>query len=333
MSRPGRPRFLTSVVTSAAAVAVLAGVAVQPDVLDRLTGTEAAAPASDSSDWSDDTAAEQLRQDQCLMADVLRLGGPSMAATAQDGLNQPPDKLHALADREHWEDTPLAVAYQRDKDAASKELDALNSRLGEWGKPLDGLEQPGGFDSVADWRDPPGSIGSEEDDFHTQTGLTSWVADRFWKSEGDFYEDPTPKADAKTLKAVTDLGTPLYGDKPYDPELPPGEWQRQYEEQRAFEGLFDTFNGKGADDARLFLSSGGFPRTAPEPGTAEHRIAVEDLKTRYASCAWRDPIDPNKVLDGMADTAASEWQREISSQAGWLTTASRASRSCSGLFR
>ncbi|MDG9707788.1 ricin-type beta-trefoil lectin domain protein [Streptomyces sp. DH10] len=315
MSRPGRPRILTSAVTSAAAVAVLAGVAVQPDVLDRLSGTEAAAPASDSSDWSDDTAAEQLRQDQCLMVDVLRLGGPSMAATAQDGLNQPPDKLHALANPEHWEDTPLAVAYQRDKDAAWKELDALNSRLGEWGKPLDGLEQPGGFDSLADWRDPPGSIGSDEDDFYTQTGLTSWVADRFWKREGDFYEDPTPKADAKTLKAVTDLGTPLYGDKPYDPDLPPGEWQRQYEERRAFEGLFDTFNGKGADDARLFLSSGGFPRTAPEPGTAEHRIAVEDLKTRYASCAWRDPIDPNKVLGGMADTAASEWQREISSQA------------------
>nr|WP_324608018.1 RICIN domain-containing protein [Streptomyces sp. NRRL S-455] len=296
-------------------MAVLAGLAVQPDVLNRLTGTKAAAPASGSSHWSDDTAAEQLRQDQCLMAEVLRLGGSSMAATAQDGLNQPPDKLHALANRDYWEDTPLAVAYQRDQDAAWKELDALNSRLGEWGKPLDGLEQPGGFDSLADWQDPPGSIGSEEDDFYAQTGLTSWVADKFWKDEGDFYEDPTPKADAKTLKAVTDLGTPLYGEKPYDPDLPPGEWQRQYEERRAFEGLFDTFDGKGADDARLFLSSGGFPRTAPEPGTAEHRIAVEDLKTRYASCAWRDPIDPNTVWGGMADTAASEWQREISSQA------------------
>ncbi|MFH9892397.1 RICIN domain-containing protein [Streptomyces luteogriseus] len=312
----GRPRFLTSVVASAAAVAVLAGGAVQSSAPDRLTGTQAAVPGAPSaSDWSDDTAAEQLRQDQCLMAEVLRLGGPSMAATAQDGLNQPPDKLHALADREHWEDTPLAVAFQRDKDAARKELDALNDQLAEWEKPLIGLEQPGGFDSLADWQDPPGSIGSDQDDFHKQTGLTSWVADKFWKDEGDFYEDSTPKADAKTLKVVTDLGGPLYGEKPYDPDLPNDERQRQYEEQRAFEGLFDTFNGKGADDARLFLASGGFPRTAPEPGTAEHRIAVEDLKSRYASCAWRDPIDPNGALGGMADTAASEWQREITSQA------------------
>nr|WP_190198653.1 RICIN domain-containing protein [Streptomyces djakartensis] len=248
------------------------------------------------------------------MAEVLRLGGPSMAATAQDGLNQPPDKLHALANRDYWEDTPLATAYQRDRDAAEKELDAAFALRDEWSKPLDGLETPGGF-TVAGFHWPPGGPGDEEEDFHSQTGLTQWIADRFWKHEGDFYEDPTPQADEKTLKAVTDLGTPLYGEKPYDPDLPPGEWQRQYEEQRAFEGLFDTFDGKGADDARLFLASGGFPRTAPEPGTAEHRIAVEDLKTRYASCAWRDPIDPSNVLGGMADTAASEWQREISSQA------------------
>ncbi|GGY22873.1 hypothetical protein GCM10010384_32400 [Streptomyces djakartensis] len=295
-------------------MAVLAGLAVQPGGLGRSTGSEAAPLANGSSHWSDDTAAEQLRQDQCLMAEVLRLGGPSMAATAQDGLNQPPDKLHALANRDYWEDTPLATAYQRDRDAAEKELDAAFALRDEWSKPLDGLETPGGF-TVAGFHWPPGGPGDEEEDFHSQTGLTQWIADRFWKHEGDFYEDPTPQADEKTLKAVTDLGTPLYGEKPYDPDLPPGEWQRQYEEQRAFEGLFDTFDGKGADDARLFLASGGFPRTAPEPGTAEHRIAVEDLKTRYASCAWRDPIDPSNVLGGMADTAASEWQREISSQA------------------
>ncbi|MFB8246763.1 ricin-type beta-trefoil lectin domain protein [Streptomyces sp. NPDC055952] len=314
LPRSGRPRLLTAVVTSAAAAAVLAGVAVQPGVLDQLTGTEAPAPAAGSSDWSDDTAAEQLRQDQCLMADVLRLGGPSMAATAQDGLNQPPDKLHALANRSHWEDTPLAAAYQRDKDAARKELDVVHGLRDQWAKPLSGLETPGGF-TVADFHWPPGGPGDEEKDFHTQTGLTQWIADRFWKAESDFYEDPTPQADAKTLKAVTDLGTPLYGEKTRDPGLPTDEWERQYQERRAFEGLLDTFDGKGADDARLFLASGGFPRTAPEPGTAEYRIAVEDLKSRYASCAWRDPIDPNKALDGITETATSEWQQEIASQA------------------
>ncbi|TWF85773.1 ricin-type beta-trefoil lectin domain protein [Streptomyces capillispiralis] len=249
------------------------------------------------------------------MSDVLRLGGPAMTAVARDGLNQPPDKLRELANRDYWEDTPLATAYTKDRDAASQELDALNSRRDAWAVPLDGLETPGGF-TVTGFHWPPGSPGDDEEDFYSQTGLTQWVADRFWKSEDDFYEDPTPLADEQTVKAVTDLGTPLYSEKPYDPSLPTDERERQYYEERAFADLTDGFPPASADDARLFLSYGGFPRTAPQPGTAEYRIAVEDLKARFASCAWRDPIDPSEVLGGIAGTAATEWQEEVAAQAG-----------------
>ncbi|WUN48805.1 ricin-type beta-trefoil lectin domain protein [Streptomyces sp. NBC_00306] len=285
--------------------------AVQPDVLNQFAA-QRTATASESEDWFEDTAAEQLRQDQCLMSDVLRLGGPSMAAVAQDGLNQPQDKLHELANREHWEDTPLAQAYNKDKEAASKELEAVHALRGTWKKPLDGLETPRGF-TDADFHWPPGSPGDGKDDFYGQTGLTKWTADRFWKSDSDFYEDPTPKADAATAKAVKDLGLPLYGKEP-DPQLP--EWNRQVAEHGAFDHLTDwSLEPTGADNARLFLASGGFPRTAPQPGTAEHRIAVEDFKTRFAACTWRDPIDPNKALGGISTTAATEWQQEIASQA------------------
>ncbi|MFF3518744.1 RICIN domain-containing protein [Streptomyces sp. NPDC002573] len=72
----------------------------------------------------------------------------------------------------------------------------------------------------------------------------------------------------------------------------------------------------GADNARLFLSSGGFPRTAPEPGSLEFRLAVEDLKTRFASCAWRTPVDPDKALGKEVAAASAEWQQEVASQAG-----------------
>ncbi|MFI9614556.1 RICIN domain-containing protein [Streptomyces sp. NPDC052023] len=312
--RPRWSRRWATPIIALGSFGLLATAGVQAELVNRLPGP-ASEPAAASHDWYDDTAAEQLRQDQCLMTDVLRLGGPAMFATAQDGLNQTPEKLHELADRQYWEETPLAAAYGKDREAYKKELDALHNRLRDWGKPLDGLSQPGGFDSLADWQDPPGSIGSEQDDFYTQTGLTTWIAERFWKDDGDFYEDPSPRADGATVGKVKEVGTPLYGRDP-DPGLPSDEWNRALEERAAFRYLADdSLHPTGADDARIFLASGGFARTAPEPGTAEYRIAVEDLKTRFAACAWRDPIDPNTVYGGISRAAAEEWQREVSSQA------------------
>ncbi|MFD4699521.1 nucleic acid/nucleotide deaminase domain-containing protein [Streptomyces niveus] len=248
------------------------------------------------------------------MSDVLRLGGPAMAGTAQTGLGQTPEQLRVLANRDHWEDTPLAVAYNKDQDAAGAELDAIDALHNSWKAPLVGLDNPPGFTQTSfQW--PPGTSNDGQKDFHSQTGLSDWVADQFWQNEWDFYEDPTPEADERTLGAVKTLGAPLYGTDP-DPDLPNNEWNRALAEQAAYEHLTDwPLEHPGADNARLFLASGGFARTAPLPGTPEHRIAVEDLKSRFAACAWRDPMDPSKVLGDVSATAAAEWQREISSQA------------------
>ncbi|GGU44077.1 hypothetical protein GCM10010289_75930 [Streptomyces violascens] len=311
--RSRRSTVLTSVITSVTALAVTAGLAIQPGLTDLGRGAEA---ASNSYAWNEDTSAEQLRQDQCLMADVLRLGGSSMAQSAQDGLNQPADKLHTLADRQYWQKTPLATAYQADRDGAAKQLDAMAAKQKEWKGPLSGLSAPAGFASVADFSDPPGTAGDGRQSFYDQTGLSRWIADRFWKAESDFYQDSTPTADAKTLQAIDAVGLPRYGTDPTSGGLSGEEWNRALAERSAFQWLRgDWLDKAGSDDARIFLASGGFPRTAPQPGTAEYRIAVEDLKSRFASCAWRDPLDPDKVLGGITDTAASEWQQEVAAQA------------------
>ncbi|MFD3660549.1 RICIN domain-containing protein [Streptomyces sp. NPDC058659] len=298
--------LLTPLTTAVTGLAVLGGLAVQPGAV-----TPRMATVGNDYDWYDETAAEELRQDQCLMADVLRVGGPAMAAVAQGGLDLPPEGLHTAADRKYWEDTPLATAFTKDKAAADKELADIYALRESWKKPVYGLTTPAGINN-ATFHWPPGV--SEGEDFHTQTGLTKWIADRFWKDEGDFYVDPTPKADEQTRKAVTDLGTPLYGTPP-NPQTST-DWYRDGAEHEGFKWLKEaTFEPTGADNARLFLASGGFPRKAPVPGSAEFRIAVEDMKTRYSTCAWRDAIDPNKVLGPVADTAAAEWQQEITSQA------------------
>nr|BFD88373.1 RICIN domain-containing protein [Streptomyces sp. Xyl84] len=302
---------MTSSVTSLVVLSVLGGLAVQSGPAHDLS----AKPAANSYDWYTDTAAEQLRQDQCLMSDVLRLGGSSMAAVAQNGLNQTPDQLHALANRQHWEDSPLATAFQQDQDAAGRELDDLFALRDSWAEPLKGLPIPGGFPD-GDFYQPPGVPGDDRKNFYEQTGLVDWVADRFWKHESDFYQDPTPKTDDRTLKAVDEQGAPLYGKEPDPVGTTPEEWGRILAEHDAFTWMHGVPGANaGADDARIFLSSGGFPRTVPQPGTAEYRIAVEDVKNRFAACAWRDPLDPDTALADATATAATEWQREITSQA------------------
>nr|WP_307626941.1 polymorphic toxin-type HINT domain-containing protein [Streptomyces turgidiscabies] len=247
------------------------------------------------------------------MADVLRLGGPAMSGTAQNALNQPADKLHLLADRQHWQDTPLNAAYESDRATGLKESEALSALRDGWKKPLQGMDNPAGF-TVTDFQWPPNGFDGKPT-FYGQTGLSRWISDRFWQHEETFYEDSTPVADAATGKAVKDLGTPLYGKDP-EPGPPWDEWDRALAEQAAFQWLNgSSIDPAGADDARIFLASGGFPRTAPQLAGPEYRIAVEDIKSRFAACAWRDPLDPNNVLDDVTATAAAEWQQEIAAQA------------------
>ncbi|MGW1623226.1 nucleic acid/nucleotide deaminase domain-containing protein [Streptomyces sp. NPDC002172] len=272
----------------------------------------ATANLADSYDGFDAAAAEQLRQDQCLMADALRIGGTSTVPLAQNALNQNADQLHTAADRDYWDGTPLSTAFKQDRDAIDAASDVLNTRLAAWQTPLDGLSFPANFATDAEFYWPPG-VSSTGGDFFDQVGYSKWLGEQWWKTEGDLYKDPTAQADDATVQAVKALGTPLYGT--VDPSLPTQQWQQAYAEHQAFEQLVSDYNGTGADDARIFLSSGGFPRTAAEPGSLEFRIAVEDLKSRFAACAWRNPIDPNKVLGQEVATASAEWQQELAAQA------------------
>ncbi|MFD7537868.1 RICIN domain-containing protein [Streptomyces sp. NPDC059819] len=296
---PGTRRspILTSAATSVTALAIAAGLAILPQALDLGGRTE---PVVDDDLWAYSGPEGQLRMDQCRMADVLRLGGPTMAQTAQDGLHLPADKLHALADRQFWEQTPLATAYKKDHDRADQENNAVHDVEWEWEHRVGTFWNPPGTHDIGDGKS-----------FYEQLGLTKWISDRYWQKDDDFYNDPTPKMDPPTRRAVLALGDlryPMYstdGDGTYD-------------ERKAFQWGMNSSDwdvGAGADDARIFLAAGGFPRTAPQPGTPEYRIAVEDVKSRFASCAWRNPLDPNQVYNGITAAAAQEWQQEISSQA------------------
>ncbi len=273
-------------------VAVLAGLAARPDlvVVDQQPGMSLVA---DSYDGFDTKAAEQLRLDQCLMADALRQGGPNMFALAKDSLALPADQLHQKADR-GYPDTPFAEAFNKDGDNTNQWVKKAGDRTQAWS---------GAVRSLIDY---PGSP-DDEDKIFDRTGLLPWLYQTYFAGLGFFFYDPTPAADKTTTDAVLALGDQLYGTGASTVEAAAWtQWKKQ---------VTGTPPQSYADDSRVFLSSGGFPRTAAQPGTAEFRIAVEDLKTRFASCAWRGPVDPNKVLGKQVAAASAEWQQEIAAQA------------------
>ncbi|WP_328358761.1 ricin-type beta-trefoil lectin domain protein [Streptomyces sp. NBC_00445] len=276
--------------------------AVQPGQLGR-GAEQPVAAASDSYDGFDTKAAEQLREDQCVAADALRKGGPNLFALAQNALGLPPDQLHQKLKRDLSDNnSPLHQASYADSASSDQWVKKANDQERAFSTAVSGLtsypDEPRGASEIYD-----------------KTGLLPWLYQSYFKSVDLFspFYDPSPTADDKTKAAALAVGDPLYttGGTP--------------EEQQAWK-LWKKNSGKiepnelfvprvFADDARIFLSSGGFPRTAPAPETPEFRIAVEDLKARFASCAWHAPIDPNRVLGKEVAQASAEWQQEIAAQA------------------
>ncbi|MGW2251393.1 RICIN domain-containing protein [Kitasatospora sp. NPDC001660] len=261
--------------------------------------------------------AVQYRQDQCLMSGVLRMGGPAMKQLAAAALDGTPAQLHAAADTDtRYHSTPLHDAYLADNKAVHAKADELNARHFTWEAPLAGLTAPGteaGFQSQADFKWAPGYAGDPRGDFFEQTGLGSWLGKRMFTTEDAVTTVATPKPSADAVKAAKTLGDAQYGGP--GPDVNDPDYLRKAGEHLLWAqdnvGFFLT-----SDDVRLFLQYGGFPRSAPQPGTAEFRVAVEDLKSRYASCDSSNPdqVDANKVLGPQVQAATGEWQSEIAGQ-------------------
>ncbi|MFF4559458.1 RICIN domain-containing protein [Streptomyces sp. NPDC001435] len=289
---------LATSVVPLASLALLATVAVHPEPpADRDPRTS---PVADSYDGFDTKAAEQLRLDQCLMADGLRRGGPNLYSLANTSLPLPADQLHQKADRTYGTGA-FAQAWQKDSDDSDAWVKKAQDTDLSFKNTISGLD------------DYPGSLKAEK--IFDKTGMLPWLYQSYFKSVdllSPFY-DPSPQADDKTKKAALAIGDPLYTSGGTSQEQEAWKLWKKNSGDVVPNELFvpRVFD----DDARIFLASGGFPRTAPAPDTPEFRIAVEDLKSRFASCAWHGPIDPDRVLGKEVAQASGEWQQEITSQA------------------
>ncbi|MCX4411160.1 ricin-type beta-trefoil lectin domain protein [Streptomyces sp. NBC_01764] len=289
---------LATPVVPLASLALLATIAVHPEpTADRGPRTS---PVADSYDGFDTKAAEQLRLDQCLMADGLRRGGPNLYGLANTSLPLPADQLHQKADRT-WGTGAFAQAWQKDSDDSDAWVKKAQDTDLSFKNTISGLD------------DYPGSPEAEK--IFDKTGMLPWLYQSYFKSVdllSPFY-DPSPQADGKTKKAALAIGDPLYSSGGTSEEQAAWKlWKKNSGDVVPNELFVPRVLD---DDARIFLASGGFPRTAPTPDSPEFRIAVEDLKSRFASCAWHGPIDPDRVLGKEVAQASGEWQQEITSQA------------------
>jgi hypothetical protein len=265
-------------------------------------------PAAAASGDAADQAEMQLRQDECLLSNVLRLGGPAAKHVALGGLDADAAAMHTAANPEYWEGTPLSSAYDTDNAADLAELETLGDNVNQVNDDvsLGSIEFPLGIPNGP--TDPWNAINPAVTDPFEDIGLASWMAQNFWTEEDTFYKDPTPQAAADSVTALKALGARYQEPKGTDPNF-----EQDLQEYLAWQDM-DFSHNYDADDTRIVLENGGFPRTAPVPGTVEFRVAVEQLKARFASCAADDPEDPNGVLNPEVMQADQEWQAEIAAQ-------------------
>ncbi|WP_329086271.1 MULTISPECIES: polymorphic toxin type 27 domain-containing protein [unclassified Streptosporangium] len=287
----GRLRATAAALTSAAVI--VSGAQFVP-----LPGTGPAAAFADAGTAEYDLAhAVEVREALCLLTVVQRKGGQDLKAVARGGLGGTDADLLRAAAPDYWEGTPLSAAYETDRDRASAKMDELDGRRDVWQESLYVTPPPGYTHTGFQWVD-------RKDSPFTKVGLSGWIANQFWQDESDFYQDQTPLASKESADAVNAIAAVRYPDTFPHPD---------YEGWRAWEDM--TFmHPMYADDARAFLSAGGFPTSAPDPDSMEFRIDVENLKARYASCSTDNPQDPRNVLTAEFATASAEWQQEVDGQ-------------------
>lgn len=284
-------RFLTTTAVATAAAVTFSGSGVQPPAGLRPAAVTEPAPY-------DLDAAQKVREAQCLLGNVLRKGGTEMKAVARKGLKGTESELLTAAASNYWDGTPLATAYEKDQGAAEAKSAEMDERQTAWRASLYLHDIPPGY-SVAGFQWPP-----DDPTIFMATGYAGWIADQFWAGESDFYVDTHPLAGKESVDAATKIAKARYYP----------ETTATYEDVKAWEWHMAGSTPMYADDARIFLQNGGFPTSAPAPGSMEFRIDVEQLKARFASCATRNPLDPHQVLGAEAAVASQEWQAEIAGQ-------------------
>ncbi|MGW2800139.1 RICIN domain-containing protein [Streptomyces sp. NPDC001269] len=243
--------------------------------------------------------AQNIREAQTRMAEAMHAGGLQMKTDADAALAGSTDDL--LKTWQTWrsdaftDDPNSAISKDR---AATKIADQNRAQRDEGRHHL--------LDGFSMYPTEPDPIGDAVNYMSSDS--------TFWQEvNSTAFALPLPKADQAARDKVNAIAqaNAASGD-------PDTAWLWPIYAQETLDG--------SADDARRFIEFNGIPTVEPDKDTPEFRIEVEALKTRWASGDYTNPLDPNYVMLDVEETAWTEYQQEINSQAQQradITTAER----------
>ncbi|MFJ5882960.1 polymorphic toxin-type HINT domain-containing protein [Kitasatospora cineracea] len=285
------------------------------------SATTAQADAT-AAEQSATTAQEQLRRDEAALA--AQAAAARAAAQSQHDLDA---RVLAMQQQAAVRVGRANLAYLlRVGGVASKTLAAV--RLAGPGQP-----NPSLFMDQGVWDAWSADVKTAQDAATGMYSRTSARQNTVWKYFTYDYSNSEPVYDTAVTKQLDPgyvherIGRVAgYGGNADVPQASPAAQERvaQILKEKIAAGdpygwwkiLLDNPQLRGsADDIRRFIQYDGYPTVAPAKGTAEFRLEVESLKTRWASGDPTNPWDPNQVMVEVEEDASAEWEAEYAAQA------------------
>lgn len=247
--------------------------------------------------WTPSSAvSEQSRADVCRVGHVLHRGGPlvkKLSVSALAGTDA--DRRATLLENSAGK-TPIDLANDKDWATAPPGPGFETEQQQRW------LAQINKIDHHADVPEFDTATRKFRRASHDRTSEATFV-------------DLVPRAGKKSLAGVTAIIGQTKDSDEYLKAL--GQFQKELAASWGSQPvkMEDIALGMSADDARMVLQSGGFPKVAPVPDSVEFRTEVEAMKIRWSNCDPENPADPYRVLDGVVNAARTEWKAELDGQA------------------
>ncbi|WP_320776715.1 hypothetical protein [Streptomyces sp. CRN 30] len=237
------------------------------------------------------------RLDRCVAGVALHAGGANMKAKAIEGLTGTDDELHAVIGDSGWIGLePLGQARDVDTRAAFAYRDASTART----TGLEDANRPYAMSSFSD------EISLHAPEFDAD--ILQFTLFTQEELAGRLGWDGHSNAGTEAIARAKEITEANQGKDAWFDWAAVDLLRDSSLNNTRFSG------GTTASDIAAYLQHGGFVSKAPEEGSTEFRVEVENLKQAWSACDSADPVDPRNRLSAVVSQASAEWEAEYAAQ-------------------